>query len=84
MHGSRARIILTTPEGIHLKYTFRLGFKTSNKEAEYEARLVGLQLATAMGAQLVQVYSDSQLIVNQVLQQYEAREDSMVAYLTLV
>ena len=30
------------------------------------------------------VFSDSQLVVNQVLQQYEAREDNMVAYLTLV
>ena len=84
MHGSGAGIILTTLEGIHLEYALRFGFQASNNEAEYEAVLVGLQLATSMGAQQVQVYSDSQLIMNQVLQQYKARKDSMVAYLALV
>ena len=67
MHSSGARIILTTPKGIHLEYALRFGFQASNNEAEYEALLVGLQLATSMGAQQVQVYSDSQLITNQVL-----------------
>ena len=56
----------------------------SNNEAEYEALLVGLQLATSMGAEQIQVYIDSQLVVNQVLKKYEAREESMVAYLSLV
>ena len=46
--------------------------------------MVGLQLATSMGAEQIRVYSDSQLVVNQVLQQYEAREESMTAYLSLV
>ena len=46
--------------------------------------MVGLQLATFMGAEQIRVYSDSQLVVNQVLQQYEAREESMAAYLSLV
>ena len=64
IYGSGARIILTTPEGIYLEYTFRFGFQASNNEVEYEALLVGLQLATSMGAQQLQVYSDSQLIVN--------------------
>ena len=37
-----------------------------------------------MGVEQIKVYSDSQLVVNQVLQQYEAREDNMVAYLDQV
>ena len=82
--GSGAGIILTTPERIQLEYAIRFGFQGFNNEAEYEALLVGLQLATSMGAQQIKVYSDSQLIVNQVLQQYKAREENMVAYLTLV
>ena len=36
------------------------------------------------GTEQIRVYSDSQLIVNQVLRQYEARENNMVAYLSLV
>ena len=53
MHSSGAGIILTTPEGIHLEYALRFGFQASNNEAEYEALLVELQLATSMGAQQV-------------------------------
>ena len=37
-----------------------------------------------MGAEQIRVYCDSQLVVNQVLQQYEAREDNLVAYLAQV
>ena len=59
IHGSRAGIILTTPEGIRLEYVLRFGFQASNDEAEYKALLFGLRLATLMGAQQVQMYSDS-------------------------
>ena len=65
--GSGAGIILTTPEGIQLEYSLRFGFPTSNIEAEYEVLLVELQLVISIGAEQIQVYSDSQLIVNQVL-----------------
>ena len=54
-----AGIILTIPEGIQLEYTLRFGFKASNNEAEYKALLVGLQLATTMGAEQIRVYNDS-------------------------
>ena len=36
--GAGARIVIITPEGIRLEHSFRLGFKASNNEAEYEAR----------------------------------------------
>ena len=38
-----AGIVVITPEGIRLKHSFRLGFKASNNEAEYEAFLAGLR-----------------------------------------
>ena len=82
--GSGVGIILTTPDGIQLAYALRFGFQASNNEADNEVLLVRLQVATSMGVEQIQVYSDSQLIVNQVLQQYEAREERMVAYLALV
>ena len=62
--GSGAGIILTTLEGIQLEYALRFEFRASNNKAEYEALLVGLQLATTMGAEQIRVYSDSQLVVN--------------------
>ncbi|KAL6350659.1 hypothetical protein AAG906_028110 [Vitis piasezkii] len=44
----------------------RLGFSTSNNEAEYEAILSGLDLALALSVSKLRIYSDSQLVVRHV------------------
>ena len=41
--GADAGIVIITPEGIRLEHSFRLGFKASNNEAEYEALIAGLK-----------------------------------------
>ncbi|GFY81129.1 hypothetical protein Acr_01g0009380 [Actinidia rufa] len=40
------------------------GFKATNNEVEYEALLAGLRVATELGAQSLEVFSDSQLVVH--------------------
>ena len=62
--GASAGIVIVTPEGIRLEHSFRLGFKASNNEAEYEALLVGLKTVLGMGARDVEAYSNSRLVVN--------------------
>ena len=62
--GAGAEIVIITPEGIRLEHSFRLGFKASNNEAEYEALIAGLKTALDLGTQDVEVYSDSRLVVN--------------------
>ena len=57
--GAGAGIVIITLEGIRLEHSFRLGFKASNNEAEYEALIAGLKIALDLGAQDVEVYSDS-------------------------
>ena len=58
--------MLISPEKhkIHCALCFR--FKASNNKAEYEAFIVTLGLAKELQACSVQIYSDSQLVVNQV------------------
>ena len=46
--------------------------------------LAGLKLAKEMGAEKVEIFSDSQLIVNQVISEYHAKESRMLAYLQKV
>ena len=46
--GSGAGLILTSPEGIDIEYALRIGFHTSNNEAEYEAVIAGLNLAHSL------------------------------------
>ena len=62
----------------------RLQYLTTNNEAEYEALLTGLRIAKELGATMLRVQSNSQLIVGQVNGEYEAKEDRMAKYLNLV
>jgi len=62
--GAGAGIVIITPEGIWLEYSFRLGFRASNNEDEYEALLAGLRVVLGMGARDIEIYSDSRLVVS--------------------
>ena len=57
--GAGDGIVIITLEGIQLEHSFRLGFKASNNEAMYEAFLAGLRIVLCLGAQDVEIYSDS-------------------------
>ena len=59
-------IVIITLEGVWLEHSFRLGFRASNNKAEYEALLVGMRTVLDLGAQEVEFYSDSRLVVSQV------------------
>ena len=83
-NGSGAGIILISPEGHRFHTTLRLRFKASNNEAEYEAILAGLRVAKEIKAKAVQCYSDPQLVINQMLGEYQARGTKMAAYLAKV
>nr|GFC24968.1 reverse transcriptase domain-containing protein [Tanacetum cinerariifolium] len=65
--GLGAWLILTNPDGVEFTYALRFQFATSNNEAEYEALIVGLRIATQMGVKNIQVNVDSKLVANQVL-----------------
>ncbi|GJS93630.1 reverse transcriptase domain-containing protein [Tanacetum coccineum] len=80
-YGSGAGLILTSPEGTEFTYALRFQFTASNNEAEYEALIAGLQIATQMGVRNVQVSVDSKLVANQILGTYVAKEENMVKYI---
>ena len=58
-HVGGIGIILRSPKGDCLKYASRLQFQVTNNEAEYEALIMGLNLAKAMGVVSVVIHSDS-------------------------
>ena len=81
--GSRAGIVLVSPEGLVLEQAVRLKFSASNNEAEYEALMIGFRTARKLGASHLQVFCDSQLVANQISGEYQARGERMSAYLTV-
>ena len=58
-HGGGAGIVITSLENDVLEYGVQLKFPITNNEAEYEALLVGLRIARALGAQQIMLKSDS-------------------------
>ena len=50
---------MLTPEGDKIECMIRLDFSTTNNETEYEALVVGLDLARAAGAGNMIIHCDS-------------------------
>ncbi|GKV00924.1 hypothetical protein SLEP1_g13532 [Rubroshorea leprosula] len=63
--GSGAGALLLGPEGYRSEHALKFNFDATNNMAEYEALLLSLQLATELKVEAIQIYSDSQLVVNQ-------------------
>ena len=82
--GSGAGLILTSLEGIDIEYALRFRFQASNNEAEYEAVIAGLNLAHSLEVNQLEVCSDSQLVVRQIEDTYEAKSGRMILYLRKV
>ncbi|KAL2248305.1 UNVERIFIED_CONTAM: Transposon Ty3-G Gag-Pol polyprotein [Sesamum indicum] len=76
-----AEILIQGPKGIEIEVAARLSFQATNNEAEYEALILGLELAHEVGARNLEVYTDSQLVAMQVEGRYEAKERTMTLYL---
>ncbi|KAK0578094.1 hypothetical protein LWI29_004999 [Acer saccharum] len=82
-HGSGAGVVVSTPEGDSVECALHFDFKATNNQAEYEALIARLRVCTVLGADEVEIFNDSQVVVNQVLDEYQARDESMIAYLKL-
>ena len=82
--GSGVGLILTSPDGIDVQYALRFRFQAFNNKVEYEAVIVELNLAHFMEADQLEVCSDSQLVVKQIEDSYEAWGEKMILYLKKV
>ena len=76
-----ADVVLHTPEGDKIECIIRLNFPMTNNEAEYEALVVGLDLAKAARAKNMVVYCNSQVITSQIIGNYEFKNERMKKYL---
>jgi len=80
-HGSGAGVVIITPRERKLCYALDLEFPATNNDAEYEAVIAGLEIATEIGIRSLNLHSDSQPIVNQILGEFQTREERLTGYL---
>lgn len=74
-------IVMCEPDGRVVKrYGKHIGFATNN-EAEYLSLMDALDEALKMGVEVITVYSDSELLVNQILGNYKTRKKRLKNYL---
>ncbi|KFK26149.1 hypothetical protein AALP_AA8G210100 [Arabis alpina] len=83
-NGSGVGIRLASPPGEILEQSFRLGFKASNNEAEYEAIIAGMRLAQGLNIKHVHAFCDSQLVTSQFSGEYATKDNRMEAYVKIV
>ncbi|XP_038715016.1 uncharacterized protein LOC120008706 [Tripterygium wilfordii] len=73
--------MLIAPEGEVLEMVILLGFPATNNEAEYEVLFQGVHNVLRLRAKELVIYSDSQLVVNQLTGLYNARMATMATYM---
>ncbi|KAM2690737.1 hypothetical protein EV1_043866 [Malus domestica] len=81
--GAGAGVVFMSPQRQVLPYSFQLSELCSNNVAEYQALILGLQMAINMEIAALEIYGDSKLIINQLLTEYEVRKDDLVPYFRL-
>ena len=80
--GFAVGLVVISPDKIIIEKSLRLGFSAINNEVEYEALLVGMTMVQKMGRKVVEVFSDSRLVVGLVKGELEARDVRMQDYLS--
>ena len=55
-------------------HSFRLDFNALNNVAEYEALISGFQIVNLLDARMIEIFSDSQLIVKQMIGEFDVSD----------
>ena len=59
-------LVLISLERIIIEKSLRLNFSAINNEVEYETLLVGMTMVQKMGGKVMEIFSNSRLVVGQV------------------
>ncbi|XP_073030804.1 uncharacterized protein [Primulina eburnea] len=82
--GCGVGVVIISPSGEKIKLAVKIDSRVTNNEAEYEAVLAGIRATREIGAARIILYSDSQLITQQIKGAYEVKDDRMLKYLHLI
>ena len=73
-------VVHVSPHNYVIPHSFSLTEPCSNNVSEYNALLIGMQIADEIGVKNLEANGDSKLIVNQVRGKYEVRHEDLVLY----
>lgn len=80
-HAAWAGVVIIDPKGVEYCYSFFLDYKdTTKNRADYKALIIGLEIPLELGATEINVYGDSELVINQLNREYKCKHITMAIY----
>lgn len=83
-HGSGTRILYITHQGHTIPKSNRLMFSCTNNTVAYEALIIGIKVAVKWKITELHVYGDSHLVINQVNDDCQTKDDKLMPYKRMV
>ena len=78
--GSRAGVVLISPEREPEPMAFKLEFGNTNNTTEYEALLLGVTIVKERGIKILKAWGDAELIVRQIKGTYSMKNHKLKNY----
>lgn len=75
--GTGAGVILISPSGRNLNFSFSLLFVCTNNVAKYEALILGLRLVEKHGIRKLRVIGDLEFVLSQVRSRYASKNNRL-------
>ena len=75
--GCGIGILLVSPRGATYSFSIRLPTPCTNNVAEYEAIRKGMELLIEAGAEAVELFGDSKLVISQLTEEYKCESESL-------
>ncbi|XP_021751464.1 uncharacterized protein LOC110717134 [Chenopodium quinoa] len=80
--GCGIGVLLVSPNEEHIPISIKLDFNVTNNAAEYEACVVCLETALALGGKKLRIFGDSSLIINIISKRWKVGSESLAPYQT--
>ncbi|XP_043714609.1 uncharacterized protein LOC122662964 [Telopea speciosissima] len=78
--GFGAGVLLITLEDFYLPMAFQLEFGYTNNIAEYEACVIGLEMALSVGVEKIKVFGDSSAVICQTEGKWRTKDEKLKPY----
>src|SRR4051812_25781886 len=76
-NGCDIGVLLVSPRGATYSFSIRLPTPCTNNVAEYEAIRKGMELLIEAGAEAVELFGDSKLVISQLTEEYKCESESL-------
>lgn len=77
-------LVIKGPEGLEVPKSVKFSFPVTSNVAEYKALISGLELARKVDVWMLNAYSDSNLLVQQMNGEYDIRDPMLKKYMNIV